>query len=137
MRPEDVPRRNVLANVGALVLGILTVGAGTAGAREPDRYNVGTASPEAEEAARARAQEVIRVLDWGDTEKTVTGIYTDEAIEWLERRPGIRYIEIDGEMDVLEQTRPWGIARVDAEVAGTDEGTESGGDIAPIDTEGR
>jgi subtilisin len=133
---EGTTRREILASVGAGV-GALTVGVGNASGQETDRYNVGTASPEAEQAARERAQEVIRVLDWGGGENTVTGIFTDEAIEGLRNRQDVRYVEVDGQWQALAQTLPWGIDRVDAEVAhskGDTGGDDSGADITIIDT---
>jgi subtilisin len=115
-------------------MGALTVGVGNASGQETDRYNVGTASPEAEQAAREEAQEVIRVLDWGGGEKTVTGIYTDDAIEGLRNRRDVRYVEEDGQWQALAQTLEWGVDRIDADVAHANGETGAGADISIIDT---
>jgi subtilisin len=41
----------------------------------------------------------------------------EHAINGLRRRPDIRYAERDGQMETIAQTLPYGIDRVDAEVA--------------------
>ncbi len=140
MENIDVSRREVLARVGAAGIGALAVGTGTAAADRKNEYNIGIASPAAERATRSAADQVVRTLDWDD-EKTITGTFSDEAIDNLQNRPGIRYTEENGNLHAIAQTLPWGIDRVDAEVAHADGETggdntdgEGGADIAIIDT---
>jgi subtilisin len=58
----------------------------------------------------------------------------ENAIRGLRRRGDIRYVELDGEMEALAQTLPYGIDRVDAEVAHANGETGGGADVAIIDT---
>lgn len=140
MEDVDIFRREVLSGIGAAGLGALTVGTGSAAA-ETSEYNVGTASPAAEQAARDAADNVIRVLDWDGDKKTVTGTFSDEAINKLDNRPDVRYTEINGTYHAISETLPWGIDRVDAEVAhdsgetgGDDTDGEGGAHVTIIDT---
>jgi subtilisin len=57
-----------------------------------------------------------------------------QAASALERNPTIRYVEENGEMHALAQSTPWGVDRVDAEVAHANGETGSGADVAIIDT---
>ncbi|WP_336361895.1 S8 family serine peptidase [Halalkalicoccus salilacus] len=125
----DVFRREVLAKITAAI-GLSSLGAGRTLAQEPNEYNVGTASPAAEQAASDVANEVSRVLNWDGNEKTITGIYSQEAIDNLDNRPDVRYTEINGTYQAISETLPWGIDRVDANVAHSND--ETGGD----DTDG-
>ncbi|MEF8782575.1 MAG: hypothetical protein V5A39_06255 [Haloarculaceae archaeon] len=61
-------RREVLSRIGAGA-GVLALGAGRTAAAETDEYNVGTASPAAEQAAREAADRVVRVLDWSASDE--------------------------------------------------------------------
>jgi subtilisin len=125
----NISRRKVLATVTAGI-GVSTLGVENIAAQPVDEYNVGTASPAAAQAARDAANTVIRTLDWGGDEKTVTGTYSQAAIDNLDNRPDVRYTEINGTYQALGQTLPWGIDRVDADVVHSD--GETGGD----DTDG-
>ena len=133
MIDDSISRRSVLRSVAAA--GTATVATGiAAGERGPTARVVGTDSPRAERAAKARAESVKRVLDFGDIGKAVAGKFTDEAAEQLSNRPDVRYVEVDGTMEALAQDLPWGIDRVDAEVAHANGETGNGADIAIIDT---
>ncbi|WP_336343348.1 S8 family serine peptidase [Halalkalicoccus ordinarius] len=125
----DVFRREVLTKITAAI-GLSSLGAGRAVAQEVNEYNVGTASPAAEQAASDVANEVSQVLNWDGDEKTITGVYSQEAIDNLDNRPDVRYTEINGTYQAISETRPWGIDRVDADVAHSND--ETGGD----DTDG-
>jgi subtilisin len=57
-----------------------------------------------------------------------------QAATALEKNPNIRYVEENGTMHALAQDLPWGIDRVDAEVAHVNGETGSGADVAIIDT---
>jgi len=135
-----ITRRHVLQGAGG-TLGALTVGVGSAGATDTKEYNIGTASAAAERAARDAARDVIRILTWNGSQKTVTGTFTEEAIENLSRRADVRYTEVNGEMHAIGQTLPWGVDRVDAEKVHADGETggdntdgEDGANIAIVDT---
>jgi subtilisin len=79
------------------------------------------------------AEEVHRELDFGDIGKAVAGRFPEQAREALEKNPNVDYVEPDGRMQAIE-TLPWGIDRVDADLAHADGYTGSGGDIAILDT---
>lgn len=133
MTDNDISRRKVLSSIGAGGIGAV-VGSGTATAQQEGEYNVGIASPAAERAARNAAGDVIRGLTWTDGKKTITGTFTQKAIENLEQRADVRYTEANGEMHAIAQTLPWGVDRVDADVAHDNGETGDGADIAIIDT---
>jgi subtilisin len=57
-----------------------------------------------------------------------------KAVSGLRQNPNVRYVEENGEMYALAQTLPWGIDRVDAEVAHANGETGAGADVAIIDT---
>jgi subtilisin len=122
-----------------VVTGGVAVGAlGSASGREAGkngskRYVVGTASPRAERAAKAGADRVKRVHDFGDIGKAVAGRFPEEAVERLADRPDVRYVEADGQYEAIE-TLPWGIDRVDADRAHADGYTGSGADVSILDT---
>ena len=108
---------------------------GTAsGEKGPERYVVGTASPRAERAAKAGADRVSRVHDFGDIGKAVAGRFPEQAAEQLAKRPDVRYVEAEGRYEAIGETLPWGIDRVDADRAHADGYTGSGGDVAILDT---
>jgi subtilisin len=132
----DASRRELLRNIGAGGIGALALNTGTAAGNDSGEYNVGTASPAAERAARDRAEAVVRVLDWGGGKKTITGRYSQEAIDNLDNRPDVRYTEVNGELHAIdaELDNSWGVDRVDAEVGHADGESGSGADIAIIDT---
>ena len=128
-------RRSVLQTVatGGAVGALGNVSAREAGEGGSARYVVGTDSPRAERAAKAGADRVKRVHDFGDIGKAVAGRFPEEAAERLADRPDVRYVEVDGRYEVIE-TLPWGVDRVDADRAHADGYTGSGGDIAILDT---
>ncbi len=136
---REVTRRSILKGAGT-GLGALTLGTGAAaGARE--RHVVGTATTEATAAARSRAAEVHRELDFGHVGRAVAGRFPEEALEGLRKRPDVRYIERDGTYEAIAQTLPWGIDRVDADVVhangetgGDNSDGQGGADVAIIDT---
>ncbi|MFW6447919.1 MAG: S8 family serine peptidase [Halobacteriota archaeon] len=134
MTSRNVSRRDLLVGAGGAGLGAAIGWPGTASASKPERYNVGIESPAAEAATRSAAASIHREFDWGGGKKTISGSFPEAALEGLRHRPGIRYVEVDGEMHALAQTMPWGIDRVDADVAHANDETGGGADIAIIDT---
>ncbi|MEF8861489.1 MAG: protease inhibitor I9 family protein [Haloarculaceae archaeon] len=100
---DSITRRSVLRSVAAG--GTATVATGMAAGEEgPTARIVGTDSPRAERAAKAQAESVKCVLDFGDIGRAVAGKFTDEAAEQLSNRPDVRYVEEDGTMEALAQT---------------------------------
>ncbi|WP_276282106.1 S8 family peptidase [Halorussus caseinilyticus] len=129
---KGVSRRNVLKGVGASVA-TASVGSGLAAAKPDDtvEVNVGFASERGRKAALDKASETVREFNSIDA---VTLRLPKKAATALEKSPNIRYVEQNGTMEALAQTLPWGIDRVDAEVAHANGETGAGADIAIVDT---
>ncbi|WP_246045779.1 S8 family peptidase [Halorussus ruber] len=108
-------------------------GSGLAAAKPDDtvEVNVGFASERGRQAALEKATEVVREFDSLDI---VTAKMPKRAATALEQNPNVRYVEENGTMEALAQTLPWGIDRVDAEVAHANGETGKGADVAIIDT---
>ena len=53
----------------------------------------------------------------------------EPAIENIQKNPRVTYVEMDGEVHTLEDTLPWGVDRIDAELVWS--GTEDGCDVTP------
>ena len=131
----DASRRSVLISTGALAgAGLLTGEAAASPGKRPEEAVIGTGSRAAQRAAESRADSVNRVLDFADIGQAVSGRFPPEAIEALERRPDVRYVERDDEVPPLGQTLPWGVDRVDADRAHAAGETGAGGDVAIIDS---
>ncbi len=123
-------RRTMLkATGGALAVGGL---AGLGGAESTDvvEINVGFTGDSGRGAALAAADDVVREFAFD----AVTIRAAPQAARALENNPNVRYVEENGTMYALAQTQPWGVDRVDAEVAHANGETGSGADIAIIDT---
>ena len=123
-------RRNVLKQTsGALAL----VGAGGLASADPEdtvEVNVGVTGDAGRRAARQSASAVVREFAFD----ALTVRLSAKAAQALENRADVRYVEVNGEYQALGQTTPWGIDRVDAEVAHTNGETGAGSDLAIIDT---
>ncbi len=154
MSNGNTTRRRFIGGTAAGLVGTLFAGTAAAG-RAPKRI-VGTGTPAAARAARNRAESVGRTLDFGDIGQAVAGRFSDRAVERLRARRDVRYVEEDGTMHAIDggastrnpgngggggdvgttaaQTLPWGIDRVDAEVAHANGATGAGADVAIIDT---
>lgn len=146
---RQISRRRMLQGAGTIgAVGLMGTPSAAAGGRHQlDRHIVGVTSGKAGVAHRA-ADEVYQELDFGDIGQAVSGWYSDEALDGLRNNPNVRYIEREGEMKAIGQTLPWGVDRVDADVAhangetGGDDGGDggdgdddpAGADIAIIDT---
>ncbi|MEF8784139.1 MAG: S8 family serine peptidase [Haloarculaceae archaeon] len=125
----------MLQGVGtAGIAGIVGTQPAGAKGRDPlDRHIVGVDPGKAGEAKR-RADAVHRVLDFEDIGQAVSGWFTQEAREALANNPNVQYIEEEGTVEAIGQDIPWGIDRVDADVAHSNGETGNGADIAIIDT---
>jgi subtilisin len=158
--PDDTTTRRALlqgvagSTIGAA--GLTGLAAGRSGDR-PRRHIVGTATARATQAAKHAADSVHRTFDFGPIGSAVAGVYPEGRLDALRRRNDVRYVEADGTMHAIDrggharapggepgppgggggdtsETLPWGIDRVDAEVAHANSETGSGADIAIIDT---
>ncbi|NEU57277.1 S8 family peptidase [Halorussus sp. MSC15.2] len=129
-KDNNVRRRNVLKMAGASVA--TAAGSGLAAAKPDDtvEVNVGFESDSGRTAALDAASEVVRTFAFD----ALTIRAPKRAVTGLERRADVRYVEENGTYHALAQTLPWGIDRVDAEVAHANGETGSGADIAIIDT---
>ncbi|UPV98803.1 S8 family peptidase [Halorussus gelatinilyticus] len=126
---DGVSRRNVLKIAGS---SMATVGvAGLAGAKGQVEVNVGFASERGRRKALDAADETVREFDSLDI---VTAKMPARAAKGLRKNPNIRYVEKNGTVHAHAQTLPWGIDRVDADVAHGNGDTGSGADIAILDT---
>ncbi|WP_418284691.1 S8 family serine peptidase [Halorubrum sp. DTA46] len=131
----DTSRRSVLISTGALAgAGLLTGEAAASPGNRPEEVVIGTGSRAAQRAVESRAESVSRVLDFADIGQAVSGRFPPQAIEALERRADVRYVERDGAVPPLGQTLPWGVDRVDADRAHAAGETGAGGDVAIIDS---
>ena len=128
-----VRRRDVLIGVGSVgALGVL--GTDSAGAQSSDDNIVGTKHGKAD-LAKGKATSVTRTMDFGpDIGEAVAGRWPDEALDGLRKNPHIRYIERDTMGTRLQQTLPWGVDRIDAEVAHSNGDTANGIDVGIIDS---
>ncbi|WP_128478454.1 S8 family peptidase [Halorussus pelagicus] len=129
---NGVSRRNVLKGVGASVAAA-GVGTGLAAAKPDDtvEVNVGFNSERGRQAALSRADETVRTFNSIDV---LTLRLPKQAVTALETNPNVRYVEENGTMEAFAQTLPWGVDRVDAEVAHANGETGAGADIAIVDT---
>ena len=126
---NGVSRRNVLKIAGSSMAVAGT--AGLAGARGRVEVNVGFASERGRQKALGAADETVRDFDSLDI---VTAKMPAQAAKGLRNNPNIRYVEENGTVQAHAQTLPWGIDRVDADVAHSNGDTGSGADIAILDT---
>ena len=146
MDKSVVSRRRLLRSAGAI--GAIGVAAsqptGAQGRSSLDRHIVGV-EPGRADVARDAAEDVYRVLDFGTIGQAVAGRFPEEALTALEQNPNVRYVEGEGEMEIIdhasgsddpteEQVLPWGIDRVGADIAHHEGETGGGANIAIIDT---
>lgn len=66
----------------------------------------------------------------------VSATLTDDVIAWLKTRPDIAYVEEDTRVYATEQSLPWGVDRIDAELVwqGAPGNAGAGVDVAILDT---
>lgn len=97
--------------------------------------NIGYRDSSALDAAAALASDVIRTYAWGAATISVPKwTVSSTSMQTLANDDAVRYVERDQPMHALAQSVPWGVDRVDADVAHEQGGTGNGGDIAIIDT---
>jgi subtilisin len=127
---NDLSRRAMLqATVGAVgVAG--TTGLASASSGERVEVNVGYRGSAGKQVVAGAASSVKRDFAFD----AVTMEVPTEALQGLRRRPEIRYVEPNGQMRAVAETTPWGIDRVDADLAIEGGDTGDGADIAIVDT---
>jgi subtilisin len=105
---------------------------GLASAKKGDlvEVNVGYSEKSGLRAAKSAASNVGREFNFD----AVTIEVNRNAVQGLSKRGDVRYVEENGTMHALAETLPYGIDRVDAEVAHANGDTGAGADIAIIDT---
>lgn len=130
----DVSRRQLLHGVAGAVA--VDAFAGVSGAKpSAERHNIGvTPSKKALNNVRNQAKEIHRELDFGDIGRVVSGRFPKQAIQALEKRADVRFIEKDSQREAIAETLPWGVDRIDAEKVHADGRTGNGADIAILDT---
>src|SRR6056297_1938518 len=124
-----ISRRNILKMAGssAAATGL----AGLSAAEGDVEVNVGFSSERGRQAAHSKATDVKRDFDSLDV---VTAKMPAEAAQGLQNNPHVRYVEENGTVKAHAQTLPWGIDRVDADIAHSNGDTGNGADIAILDT---
>ncbi|UTF52015.1 S8 family peptidase [Natronosalvus rutilus] len=127
---HPVDRRTVLKAVGGT---LATAGVSGLAAADPDdvvEVNVGFSNGRGRTAALEAASDTVREFAFD----AVTIRVPKRAVSGLQRNPNVRYVEENGEMHALAQSTPWGIDRVDADVAHDNGETGAGADVAILDT---
>ena len=127
---QNASRRDVLRVAGGTAASAGVMGLASATPPGTVEVNVGVTGQNGARAARAEADDVVREFDFD----ALTIRVAREAVSGLERRPDVRYVEENGTMEALAQTVPYGIDRVDADVAINNGNTGDGVDLAILDT---
>lgn len=130
-------RRDLLKTVGTGVVGL-----GVAGgvADQLGEYIVGTTAPDARQATAAVSTNGIAEIDLtAHTPLTLTcGRFTPARRETLAARSDVAFVHPDRRLTTLTaqdgETLPWGIDRVDADVAHDTGATGAGADVAVVDS---
>jgi len=129
--PTDVSRRKLLQATGTGVGVAAASGVASAQEQGTVEVNVGFDGASGRRAAEKAASSVVRRFESIDA---ITLELPEQAVENLENNPNVRYVEENGTMQALAETTPWGVDRVDADVATSNGDTGSGADVAIIDT---
>jgi subtilisin len=128
--PSSISRRQLLRAAGgaAATFGL----SGFASAEPGDRVevNIGYRDVAGRQAAVTAASDVVRSFSFD----AITLRLPKRAATALQQDPSIRYVESNGLMYAVDQTLPWGIDRIDSEVAHANEETGAGADIAILDS---
>ncbi|WP_101296720.1 S8 family peptidase [Halegenticoccus soli] len=128
---DIISRRKVLQLTGGSVSLAATTGLASAESSETVEVNVGYAAESGRRAAKREAKRVVREFASIDA---VTVEVNRNALSGLRKRNDVRYAEENGRMHAIAQTLPWGVDRVDGDVAEAYGYTGSGADVAIIDT---
>jgi subtilisin len=132
-------RRDLLKSVGT---GVLGVGVGAAVYQQMTPYIVGTNSPDGKTAVASLSETDHEQIDLSEhTPLTlVCGLFSKARSQSLLSRDDVAFVQPDRtlthvsqESGTAKQTLPWGIDRVDADVAHAQGETGSGVDVGVID----
>jgi subtilisin len=134
MSRNNKTRRTVLKGIGAGAAGTGLLGTASAQAAEKGDFVVGVTNGKAKGLAKRKANSVKHDLDFGKQGGAVAGNFPEQALKGLRKNPNVKYIEPDGQMHAIAQSTPWGVDRVDAEVAHANGSTGDGIDVAIVDT---
>ena len=127
-------RRDVLKTIGAGAAGTTLLGTASAEAADRGDFIVGVSGAPGLQRVLEAANSVKRTMDFGRQGKAVAGNFPQTALNGLVNGPHVRYVEPDGQMHAIAQSTPWGVDRVDAEVAHANGSTGEGADVAIVDT---
>ncbi|GAA0199416.1 S8 family serine peptidase [Haladaptatus pallidirubidus] len=130
-KANGVSRRNVLKLTGGSLAAAGATGLASAAPTDKVEVNVGFNSERGRALARNSADEIVREFN---SIEAMTIRVPKQAATALETNPNVRYVEANGTMEALAETLPWGVDRVDAEVAHSNGDLGSGADVAIIDT---
>jgi subtilisin len=127
---NPVSRRQLLQTIGGTTA-IASFG-GLAAARPSDtvEVNIGFDHDGGRRASVAAADDVVREFGFD----AITIQVPKRALSGLRQRSDVRYVEENGQMHAIAQSTPWGVDRVDADIAHQAGYTGSGADIAILDT---
>ncbi|WP_267639279.1 S8 family peptidase [Haloarchaeobius amylolyticus] len=123
-------RRQLLKTTSGALAGAGLTGLASAAPTDTVEVNVGVSGRRGRADVRQQADEVVREFAFD----AMTIRVAKQALDGLRKNPDVRYVEENGEMHAIAQTEPWGVDRVDADVAHANGETGSGADIAIIDT---
>ncbi len=129
-RNGNPTRRRLLKAIGATTALVGTSTVTAAETKKTVAVNVGYKSTRGRRAAQSAARKTVREFSFD----AVTLQLPKQALSGLRNRPDIRYVEQNGEMHAIAQSTPWGVDRVDADIAQDNGYTGDGADIAIIDT---
>ena len=125
-----VSRRQTLKVAGSAVVGASVAGLASGEPAEKVEVNVGFDGVRGKAATERKADTVVREFNFD----AMTVRMAKRAATALSKNRNVRYVEENGTMYALGQTTPWGVDRVDADVAHANGETGSGADVAIIDT---
>jgi subtilisin len=143
MRKREWTRRDTLKSVAT---GVLGVGVGAAVYHRMNEYIVGTTSDGAGTAAASLSETDHEEIDLTDhtSLRLVCGMFSDDRSRSLLSRDDVAFVQPDRELTHVSvsgsdqvagsETTPWGIDRIDADVAHARGATGEGVDIGVIDT---
>ncbi|SFL11637.1 subtilisin [Halogranum rubrum] len=141
---KGTSRRDILKAAGTAAATTGLMGMASASEGNTVEVNVGFTGKSGRRAAASAAANVTREFAFD----AMTIEVNENAIQGLQRRGDVRYVEANGTMHALApkggnggsggtmaaQQLPWGVDRVDAEVAHANGYTGAGADIAILDT---
>lgn len=129
---DTLRRRTVLKTTSGTLASAGLVGTGTAGGKGEslERFNVGFANSDGRDVLHDNATTVVREFGFGAATVEISA----QNVKSVEKNENIRYFESDGEMHAVDDYYPWGIERVDADVAHEAGETGANADVTIVDT---